>query len=67
MSVESQRNRDLFVKICFIYFLNHVLKVLGIDEEVEDILPTELITWNRKEKLKIFDELHDFRAVTKFR
>jgi len=26
------------------YFLNNVLTVLGIDEEIEDILPTELIT-----------------------
>jgi len=44
MSIETQKNRDLFLKLCFMYFLNNVLTVLGIDEEIEDILPTELIT-----------------------
>ena len=39
--------------------------MLGIDEEIEDILPTELITLKRKDKIKIFDDLHDFRAITK--
>lgn len=65
MSIEDQKNRDLFIKICFMYFLNHILKVLGIDEEIIDILPTELISWTKKDVFKIFDDLHDFRVLTK--
>lgn len=65
MSIETQKNRDLFLKLCFMYFLNNVLTVLGIDEEIEDILPTELITMNKNGKLRIFDDLNDFRVLTK--
>ena len=65
MSIENVKNRDLHLKICLMYFLNHVLIVLGIDEEIEDILPTEMISITKNRKLKIFDDLHDFRAVTK--
>lgn len=65
MSIETQKNRDLFLKFCFMYFLNNVLTVLGIDEEIEDILPTELIAMNKNGKLRIFDDLNDFRVLTK--
>ena len=65
MSVEEQRNRDLFLKMCFMYYLMHILIVLGIDEEVVDVLPTELITLNIKDGFKIFDDQHDFRVLTK--
>ena len=65
MSIETTKNRDIFVKFCFMYFLVHILKVLGIDEEIEDILPTELITMNKNGKLRIFDDLNDFRVLTK--
>lgn len=65
MSVETKRNRDLFVKICFMYFLNHILNVLGIDEEIKDIQPTEYITVDKNEDFKILDNLLDFVALTK--
>ena len=65
MSIENQKNRDLFLKICFMYFLNNILNVLDIDEEIDDILPTELITVDKKGRLKIFDDLQDFRVSTK--
>ena len=64
MSAYTTRNRDLFVKLSFMYFLNHILKILGIDEEIVDIKPTEYITIDRKEKFKIFDRLLDFVALT---
>jgi len=47
------------------YFLNNILKVLGIDEEIDDILPTEMITMNKKDKLKIFNNFLDFTVITK--
>ena len=65
MSIENYKNRDLLMKISFIYYLNHILKLFNINEEIDDSLPTESITLSRKEKLKVFDELHDFRATTK--
>ena len=65
MSAETTRNRDLFIKICFMYFLNHILKVLKIDEEIDDIQPTEYITMDKKEGFKILDNLLDFVALTK--
>ena len=65
MSVENVKNRDLFIKICFMYFLNHILKVLGIDEEIKDIKPIEYITMDKNKDFKILDSLLDFVAVTK--
>jgi hypothetical protein len=47
------------------YFLNHILKILGINEKIIDIKPTEYITMDKKGKIKIFDNLLDFVAVTK--
>jgi hypothetical protein len=47
------------------YFLNHILKVLGIDEEIEDIKPTEYITMERTRDFKILDNMLDFVAITK--
>ena len=49
----------------FKYFLNHILKVLGIDEEIEDAIPTEYITLNKKENSKILTGLLDFAVITK--
>ncbi|WP_298521392.1 hypothetical protein [uncultured Methanobrevibacter sp.] len=65
MSIENVKNRDLFLKMCFMYFLAHILNVLGIKEEIDDVLPTELVTFKRIENFKIFDLLHDFKVITK--
>lgn len=65
MSIETNQNRDLFIKLSFMYFLNHILKILGINEKIIDIKPTEYITMDKKGKIKIFDNLLDFVAVTK--
>lgn len=67
MTPNNKKNRDLFLKICFIYFLNHILKVLGIDEEIEDTMTVEYITMKKKEKFKILNQLPDFVAITKSR
>lgn len=65
MSVETIKNCDLFIKICFMYFLNHILKILGIDEEIDDIQPIEYITMDKKEWFKILDSLLDFVVLAK--
>lgn len=65
MAIETMRNRDLFIKIWFMFYLTNVLKALGIDEEVRDLLPTERITFENIEKPKIFDHFLDFRILTK--
>ena len=65
LSIEDQKNRDLFLKICFMYFLIHILNVLDIKEEIDDVLPTELVSMNNDGEFKIFDDLHDFRVITK--
>ena len=65
MSVENERNRDIFLKFCFIYFLNHILTALGIDEEIVDMLPTEKISYKKTGRIKIFNNLFDFKALTK--
>ena len=65
MTIETEKNRDMFLKFCFMYFLNHVLVVLGIDEEIIDMLPTEEITYKKTGKVKIFDNFFDFKALTK--
>ena len=65
MVIENRKNRDLFIRLCFIHFLNHILKVLGIDEEIEDTLSTEYISVEKKDRIKILDSLLDFAAITK--
>lgn len=65
MAVETTKNRDIFVKFCFMYFLVHILKVLGIDEEIEEIMPTEKITFKKIGKRKIFENFLDFQVLTK--
>ena len=47
------------------YFLIHILNVLDIKEEIDDVLPTELVSMNNDGEFKIFDDLHDFRVITK--
>ena len=65
MSSEQTRNRDLFLKFCFIYFLNHILIVLGITEEIVDVLPGEEINFKLLSKQKVFNSFLDFRVLTK--
>lgn len=52
MPIENIKNRDIFLKFCFMYFLVHILKVLGIDEEIDEILPSEQITFQKIGKKK---------------
>ena len=65
MGIENIKNRDLFLKICFMNFLTHILKILGIDEEIEEVMPTEIVDFEIKEKITIFDNLLDFKVLTK--
>ncbi len=65
LSVENQRNRDLLFKICFMHYITHILKILHINEEIVDILPTEIITLENKENPRIFDNFLDFQVITK--
>lgn len=65
MPIETTKNRDIFVKVCFMYFLTHILKILGIDEEIEEIMPTEKITLKKIGKQKVFNNFLDFQVITK--
>ena len=65
MSAEQTKNRDLFLKFCFIYFLNHILIVLGVNEEIVDVLPSEEITFKVMSKKKVFNSFLDFKVLTK--
>ena len=65
MSQENRINRDLMFKIRFMYFANYILKILGIEEEIVEISPTELIGLESIRKPKIFNNFLDFAAVTK--
>lgn len=65
MVEKIKNNRDKFLKFSFMYFLVHILKVLGINEEIEEIMPTEMITFKKIGKQKIFDSFLDFHVVTK--
>ena len=65
MSLENRINRDLIFKICFMYYANHILRILEIEEELVEISPTEVITLENIEKPKIFNNFLDFAAVTK--
>ena len=60
MAIENTKNRDLFLKSCFMYFLIYILKILEIDEEVEEVRSVEIISLERKEKFKVFNNLFDY-------
>ena len=47
------------------HFLAHILNVLGIDEEIAEILTTEEITFEKLPKIKLFDNFLDFQVLTK--
>ncbi len=64
MSVKIDKNRDLFFKFCFMYFLTNIVKILGINEEIDEILPTEAITF-KNIKPEIFHNFLDFHVLTK--
>lgn len=65
MSERVGKNRDRFLKFCFMFFIEHILKVLGIDEEIVEIMPSEQIAFKKIGRRKIFDIFLDFHAVTK--
>ena len=65
MAEKIKNNRDQFLKFSFMYFLEHILKVLGIDEEIDEIMPTEMISFKKIGKRKLFDSFLDFHVVTK--
>ena len=65
MAEKIKSNRDQFLKFSFMYFLSHILRVLEIDEEIDEIMPTEQITFSKIGKRKIFDSFLDFHVVTK--
>ena len=64
MAIEETKNRDLFFKIVLYYYLIHILKVLGIKEELKEILSTEFITMKITSITEIFDNLMDLRILT---
>ena len=65
MTKKIHKNRDLFLKFCFMHFLVHMLKVLGIDEEIEEVLPTEHIAFENIDRPRIFDNFLDFHMKAK--
>lgn len=65
VAIENEKNRDIFLKFCFMYFLNHILRVLGINETIVDIPSTEMITFKKNGKPELFDNFLDFKAITK--
>ena len=65
MGIEHKKNRDLFLKICLMYFLIHFLNVVGINEKIVEILPGEVISMEIKDKVRIFNNFLDFKVLTK--
>ena len=65
MSIECQKNRDLYFKIWFKFFLNNILKIFKIDEEIEEIEPTEYINILFSDYPRVKDKLLDFRVKCK--
>ncbi len=51
---------DFNYKILFMFFITYILKILGIDEEVDEILYNESITMQYSDILKIIHHIRDF-------
>lgn len=57
-NLKEIKNRDEYVKICEINYGNTFLDVIGINEHIERILPTEIINLNLENKFT------DIRGLT---
>ena len=58
-NLKKIKNRDEYIKICELNYANTLLEVLNINEEIERILPTEIINNTLDNKFT------DIRALTK--
>lgn len=65
MVLEKIKNRDLFLKFCFMNFLNYMLIALEIDEEIVEIESSERIYFGFARMPRIFNRFLDFKAITK--
>ena len=58
-NLKKIKNRDEYIKICELNYANTFLEVIGQDEEIERILPTEIIN------LDLENRFTDIRGLTK--
>ena len=65
MTIEKTKNRDLLLKVAFMYFLSYILIILGIDEEIVELKPIEYVTMKKTNGLKIFNKFLDHCALTR--
>ena len=63
MTIEKTKNRDLLLKVAFMYFLSYILIILGIDEEIVELKPIEYVTMKKTNGLKIFNKFLDHCAI----
>ena len=65
MTKDVKNNRDLFFKLSFMYFIMHIFRIFNIQEEIDEILPTEIITYEKKDKMKLIHNFFDYSVLTK--
>lgn len=58
-NLKKIKNRDEYVKISELNYANTFLELIGLDEEIERILPTEIINPN------LYNKFTDIRGLTK--
>ena len=65
MSFNKINYADFDFKILFMFFIAHMFEVLGIDEEVDEILFSESLTLKHGKLLDIFHHIMDLPVLTK--
>ena len=64
MAIEETKNRDLYMKLSFLYLINQILIILGLNEKIIDIDIVTELTNTIYGKPKIFENMPDLKAIT---
>ena len=65
MSDIETKNRNYFFEFIFKCYITFLLKIIGINEEVDNVLSTSLISIDRGENPSLFHNIMDYPVLTK--
>ena len=65
MSDIETKNRNYYFEFMFKYYITFLLKIIGINEEVDKVLSTSLISIDRGKNPSLFHNIMDYPVLTK--
>ena len=65
MAIENTKNRDILMKLICQLYLSLLQIILDLPYEVDKVLPTEHVSFNLGDGIKIMDKFKDFVFMAK--